>query len=137
MKKYSRQREMILQSLRNRVDHPTAETLYADIKTQMPEIGIATVYRNLSDLCETGQIVKIKSKNGPDRFDGNPEPHIHFECNSCHEIYDIYIHDVQTKKMDNEIQRLAENIGAEAESSNIWIYGFCKKCKLLKNINNS
>ena len=50
MEKYSRQREMILQSLRNRVDHPTAETLYEDIKAKMPEIGVATVYRDLSDL---------------------------------------------------------------------------------------
>ncbi|MFR0822771.1 MAG: Fur family transcriptional regulator [Clostridia bacterium] len=133
MKKYSRQRELILQSLKKRVDHPTAETLYADLKVQMPEIGIATVYRNLADLCETGDIIKIKSKSGPDRFDGNPEPHIHFECDECHEIYDIFIQDNQTKKIDNEIKRLAENIDAQSHTSNIWIYGLCKKCKVLAN----
>ena len=41
MKKYSRQRELILNSLKSRMDHPTAEILYADLKKQMPEIGIA------------------------------------------------------------------------------------------------
>ena len=51
MRKYSKQRELILNSLRNRKDHPTAEKLYLDLKNEMPELGIATVYRNLSDLC--------------------------------------------------------------------------------------
>ena len=135
MKKYSRQRELILQSLRNRVDHPTAEMLYADLKNQMLEIGIATVYRNLSDLCEMGEIIKLRSQLGPDRFDANKEEHIHFECNECHEIEDIYIHEHQTKKIDNEIKRLSENIGAECENANIWLSGMCKKCKRVADIN--
>ena len=63
MKKYSKQRELILESLRHRKDHPTAEKLFIDLKKTMPELGIATVYRNLTDLCEDGQISKIKSKN--------------------------------------------------------------------------
>ena len=131
MKKYSRQRELILQSLKNRVDHPTAETLYSDLKTKMPEIGIATIYRNLSELCENGEIVKIKSKIGPDRFDGNLKPHIHFECDKCHEIYDIYMKEEQASKFDDEIRRLAENINAESHMTSICIYGICKNCKML------
>lgn len=134
MKKYSKQRELILKSLENRMDHPTSEMLYNDLKNQMPEIGIATVYRNLADLCEMGKIVKIKSKIGPDRFDANMQEHIHFECEMCHEIEDIYIHDLQTKKINNEIKRLAENIDAECSTSNIYLYGLCKKCKKLVNI---
>lgn len=135
MKKYSKQRELILQSLKNRIDHPTAEMLYYDIKNQMPEIGIATIYRNLSDLCKMGEVQKIKPKIGPDRFDGNKEEHIHFECTQCHDIMDISIRENQTKKIDNEIKRLSENIDAECKSANIWLYGLCKKCKKLANIN--
>jgi len=135
MQKYSRQRELILNSLKNRMDHPTAEILYADLKNQMPGIGIATVYRNLADLCENGNIIKIKSNYGPDRYDGNIEPHIHFECNKCHEIYDIEMQNPNTRKVDNEIKRLTEDIGAEYANSSIYINGLCKKCKLLVNIN--
>lgn len=129
MKKYSKQRELILQSIKNRMDHPTAEMLYTDLKEQMPEIGIATIYRNLSDLCEMGEIIKIKSQIGPDRFDGNKKEHIHFECSKCHEIEDIYIYEEQSKKIDNEIKKLSEDIGAECENANIWLTGLCKKCK--------
>lgn len=134
MKKYSKQRELILKSLRNRVDHPTAEMLYIDLKNQLPEIGIATVYRNLSDLYEMGEIEKLKSKLGPDRFDGNKEEHIHFQCNECHEIEDIFIHEGQSKKIDNEIKKLSENIGAECANASILLTGLCKKCKRLANI---
>ena len=119
MKKYSRQRELILQSLKNRMDHPTAEMLYTDLKEQMPEIGIATIYRNLSDLCQIG----------PDRFDGNKKEHIHFECSKCHEIEDIFINEGQSKRIDNEVKKLSEDIGAECENANIWLTGLCKKCK--------
>ena len=80
MKKYSKQRELIINSLKNRTDHPTADMLYIDLKKEMPNLGIATVYRNLVELCEEGVIIKIKSKNGPDRYDGNTMPHVHFEC---------------------------------------------------------
>ena len=62
MKNYSKQRQLILDTLKNKVDHPTAETLYKDVKNQMPEIGIATVYRNLAALCDAGEVVKLKSK---------------------------------------------------------------------------
>jgi len=135
MKKYSKQRELILQSLRNRMDHPTAEMLYNDLKNQMPEIGIATVYRNLSDLSEMGEVIKLKSQIGPDRFDANKEEHIHFECNKCHEIEDIYIINNHTKKIHSDIKKLPEDIDAECEHVNIWLTGLCKKCKRLANLN--
>lgn len=129
MKKFSKQRELILNSLKSRTDHPTADTLFIDLKKQMPEIGIATVYRNLAELCEEGQIIKIKSKIGPDRFDGNTMPHIHFECNNCGNVFDIFLYEKQIKELDNEIQKLAKTIGAQSQGANIAIQGLCKNCK--------
>ena len=129
MKRYSKQRELILTSLRNRTDHPTAERLYLDLKNEMPELGIATVYRNLSDLCEEGKIIKIKTSVGPDRFDGNTMPHIHFECKECGDIIDIVLYEDQVKKLDNDLKSFAKQINAEVDSSEITITGLCKKCK--------
>lgn len=129
MKKYSKQRELILESLKNRKDHPTAEMLYKDLKIQMPEIGIATIYRNLSDLCEMGEITKIKSKLGPDRFDGNKEEHMHFECTKCHNIEDIFVDNKQSKKIKEDIKELSKKVDAYCDKTNIWLYGLCKKCR--------
>ena len=129
MKKYSKQRELILNSLRNRKDHPTAEKLYLDLKNEMPELGIATVYRNLSDLCEEGKIIRIKIASGPDKFDGNTMPHIHFECKECGDIIDIVLFENQVKQLDNDLKIFAKQINAEVEDSEITITGLCKKCK--------
>ena len=54
MKKFSKQRELILNSLKSRKDHPTAETLFWDLKKEMPNLGIATIYRNLQNYKENG-----------------------------------------------------------------------------------
>ena len=43
--------------------------------------------------------MKLKSKLGPDRFDGNKEEHIHSECNECHEIED----NTQNAKAQTEV----------------------------------
>ena len=129
MKKYSKQRELILNSLRNRKDHPTAEKLYLDLKNEMPELGIATVYRNLSDLCEEGKFIRIKTASGPDKFDGNTMPHIHFECKECGDIIDIVLFENQVKQLDNDLKIFAKQINAEVEDSEITITGLCKKCK--------
>lgn len=71
MLKYSRQREAIKTFLAGRYDHPTAETVYLGIKEEFPNISLGTVYRNLSLLSDIGEIQKLSTGIGPDRFDGN------------------------------------------------------------------
>lgn len=129
MERYSRQRELILSSLKKRCDHPTAEKLYLDLKDEMPDLGIATVYRNLSALYESGDIAKIKLSAGPDRYEGNNEPHIHFICNNCDEIIDLEITDTLSKDIDENILNRLKNIGAEVEYCNISTSGTCKNCR--------
>ena len=80
MLKRSKQRESIKKFLISRYDHPTAETVYMNIKEEFPNISLGTVYRNLSLLADIGEIQKLSTGIGPDRFDGNPTPHYHFIC---------------------------------------------------------
>ena len=130
MEKYSRQRELIYHSLQTRKDHPTAEMLYNDIIKIMPTIGIATVYRNLAALYESGQILKIETKQGEsDRFDGNLMPHLHFQCLECNEIQDIFLDECDNEKLDEKLKEFANMINAEVTSSKILLKGKCEKCK--------
>ena len=92
-------------------------------------MGIATVYRNLSELCENGEVVKIKSKTGADRFDGNNKPHIHFLCEKCEQLLDICLNENEKNKLDNDMLALAKQIDGKALSSEIVITGICKNCK--------
>ena len=126
MERYSKQRELILNVLKERKDHPTAEMLYNDIIKIMPTIGIATVYRNLAALYESGQILKIETKQGEsDRFDGNLMPHLHFQCLECNEIQDIFLDECDNEKL----KEFANIINAKVTSSKILLKGKCEKCK--------
>ena len=87
--KYSKQREAIKSFLVGRYDHPTAETVYLGIKQEFPNISLGTVYRNLSLLSDIGEIQKLSTGIGPDRFDGNAAPHYHFICTRCGRVLDI------------------------------------------------
>lgn len=67
MLKHSKQRDAIEQFLATRYDHPTAETVYLNLREDYPKISLATVYRNLSLLAELGNIQKIPTgkRSGP------------------------------------------------------------------------
>ena len=90
MQKYSRQRETIRNHLTGRMDHPTAEMIYTALKEEDPKLSLGTVYRNLALLTEQGEIRKIQTANGPDRYDGNRTEHYHFLCRKCCQIFDLY-----------------------------------------------
>ena len=68
--KYSRQRESILQYLSATHSHPTADMVYMHVKEEFPNISLGTVYRNLNLLADIGEIIKIPTPDGGDRFDG-------------------------------------------------------------------
>lgn len=56
--KYLKQREIILRTLQQNAIHPTADKLYELVKKKLPDISLATVYRNLNQMAELGIIKK-------------------------------------------------------------------------------
>ncbi len=86
--KHSRQRDALLNNLRLRYDHPTAEELYMSLKSEMPNISLGTIYRNLNLLSDDGTILKI-SDGGVDHFDAHTHEHYHMLCTECKHVYDV------------------------------------------------
>ncbi len=131
MLNYSRQRECILQLLKARHDHPTAEMLYQDVLQEYPHISLGTVYRNLSLLADLGTIQKIAIGDGPDRFDGNPALHYHFFCESCGCVLDL-----DMEPLDH-INKLA-GCGFDGciKGSVTHFYGTCPTCTRLVSENS-
>ena len=121
--KYSRQRESIRQFIRNCKEHPTADQVYTQIKAEYPNISLGTVYRNLALLVELGEITKISTGNGPDRYDCNTEQHSHFICTQCHNIIDVEGEIV--KEITN---KSAENFDGKITGQRTTFYGTCKEC---------
>lgn len=121
--RHSRQRDSILNELCSRTDHPTADELYASLREQIPNISLATVYRNLSLLADDCVILRLKCGDTADHFDGNTAPHYHLYCNRCHRLYDI---DIPKIDLINYLTKLEYN--GIIESHSITFYGICEKC---------
>lgn len=123
MLKYSRQRESIKRFLMTRTDHPTAETIYENIRLEYPKISLGTIYRNLSLLTEIGEIQTISTGIGPDRFDGNAVPHYHFTCKSCGSVIDLKLQGL------DHINLLAQHdFNGSIEGHTVFFYGTCENC---------
>ncbi len=123
MLKYSRQREAIKRFLMTRTDHPTADTVYVNIKKEFPNISLGTVYRNLSLLASLGEIAKISCGDNSDHFDPNTSPHYHFCCRHCGCVQDI---PMPTVSMLN--QEAQKQFDGQIESHSICFYGTCREC---------
>ncbi len=121
--KYSRQREAIKEYLTQTKDHPTADTVYMNIRNQLPNISLGTVYRNLNLLAELGDIIKIDCQDGSVRFDGDTKPHYHFVCKECGRIADIKMESI------DHINVIANALfGGKIEGHVTYFYGKCAEC---------
>lgn len=120
--RYSKQRELILSNLKNRYDHPTAEMIYQDLKTNHPHLSLGTVYRNLNQLCEAKLINKIDIGNPMVHYDGKTEPHMHFICQECGQIIDI---DIDERLM---LQQFQNNLHYQIKTIHIQMTGVCQDC---------
>lgn len=70
--------------------HPTAQEVFNRVREIDPELGQATVYRNLRILEAQGAIIEVSFGPGAKRYDRNVTRHEHFTCHACGKIEDIY-----------------------------------------------
>lgn len=122
--RYSKQRDIILQTLTDNPIHPTAEQLYALVKQIAPAISLATVYRNLNQLAENGVIKKICGLDGTSHFDHNIHNHYHLLCSKCHKVYDVP-YDIAPRLSEEVLSQT----GMIVESCDIAMRGICNNCK--------
>lgn len=121
--KYSRHRETIKNYLHGRTDHPTADSIYRQIKADHPKMSLGTIYRNLTLLSDQGLLQRIYSPDGSVHFDPNPEQHGHFICTTCHSIRDI---ELPSEESFSDFYQ--SKSGDQVASCTICLYGTCRQC---------
>ena len=119
---YSRQRETILRVLRSTRSHPNATWVYENVKKEIPDISLATVYRNLRTLEQAGEIMKINGDFAEDRYDGFAHNHAHFVCKKCKKIVDTDID-------GNVKRRILSARPVKADDFYVVFTGVCDDCK--------
>ncbi len=122
--KHFRKRDAILNYLRHTTEHPSAETVYAALKAEIPDLSLGTVYRNLSLFKEQGLIISLGSVNGVERYDGNINPHVHFICSGCEAVLDL-----EEMEIPAALKEAATACcGGSVNSCQLSFTGLCSEC---------
>ena len=125
VRKHSRKRDAILSCVRGTTCHPTAEWVYTQLKPEIPDLSLGTVYRNLAMFKQDGEIVSVGTVAGLERFDGNTKPHAHFVCTACNGVYDV----PQAELPEQFVRSAEQETGGEITAYQLSYYGICPNCK--------
>lgn len=122
--KHFRKRDAILDYLMKSKAHPSAETIYSDLKPEIPDLAMGTVYRNLTLFKEKGMVSSVATVNGVERFDANTESHVHFICSNCDAVIDL-----DEMEVPEALSQLAAKCcGGEVDGCQLSFTGLCQEC---------
>ncbi|MBU5625322.1 transcriptional repressor [Oscillibacter sp. MSJ-2] len=119
--RYSARRERIYESVAASCEHPSAEMIYNQLKSELPQLSLGTVYRNLNQLAEEGRLSRLDSGSA-DRFDATVAPHTHFCCTACGRVLDLPV------PYDPALDREAERWGCKVKGHSLTFLGICSGC---------
>ena len=107
----------------SRSRHLSAEDVYQALKTKSSEIGMATVYRALSNFEKVGILVKSTFDNGKAVFEINQGiHHDHLICMECGEVEEFVDEEIERRQKQIAIKR-----GFTLKNHSLALYGSCNK----------
>jgi Fur family transcriptional regulator, peroxide stress response regulator len=119
----TRQREVVLQVIRNEMKHLTANEVFDQAKQILPTISFATVYNSLRYLKDAGHIAEISFGNGASKFDSKTTRHDHAICTKCGKLVDLDL------ELPPELVKLATDFSQfRLESLELTLRGLCPEC---------
>lgn len=128
--KTTSQRTAILKVLLDQPEtHLTAEEIYDLVKKDWPDIGLATVYRNIQLLSEMNLIDKLNLDDGYVRYEiGDPDHehhhhHHHMICIGCGKVFAF-----QEDLLDNLEKKIEQTTGFIVSDHEVKLYGYCRDC---------
>lgn len=117
--KASSARLLLLEKLRPEQAHFTAEELFNSLRTSLPGLSLATIYKNLEDLREAGILRMVTLPNQVRQYEWERGDHMHVvEGNQVRDLEDQALFD----RIRNMI---AEKMGPdfEVETIDVQIFG--------------
>ena len=119
----TKQRSIVLEIVARAKTHPSAEEVFTIARKKLPDISLATVYRNLHLLAEEGKIREVQFEGSTLRYDGMTMEHEHFCCRSCGSVQDL---PVSIPK--SSLTSMQARLGVTVERYSLDYYGLCNKC---------
>ena len=119
----TKQREVVLDVIREADSHLTANEVFSEAKSKLPTISFATVYNSLRYLKDAGHIAEIAFGNGASRFDRMTHRHDHAICSKCGKLVDI-----EMELPGDIVERAAKYSNFRPESIEFTLRGVCPEC---------
>ncbi len=117
------QRQLILDAVKALNIHATAEQVYGRVAAGHPSISKATVYRNLNQMAEAGELLNIGSIKGASHYDHNCHRHYHFICERCEKVFDV---DDFHQELDEGVSNMD---GFQIKGHSLIFNGLCPECR--------
>jgi Fur family peroxide stress response transcriptional regulator len=116
------QRIAIYRALLEANDHPNPEAIYTRVRTTMPSVSLATIYKTLDALVRLGLVSELPATGNSRRYDANVDLHHHLVCTRCDRVTDYYDPALDRIPLPS---RLAE---FRARRVSVHIHGLCANC---------
>lgn len=105
--------------------HLTAEDVYRLLLAEQIDIGLATVYRVLTQFEQAGILTRHHFESGKAVFELNHGGHHdHFMCVKCGSVQEFY-----DPELEKQQESIASRFGFEIQDHELYLYGICKACK--------
>ena len=124
--KYTKQREIIFETILNSTKHLNADELNIIINQKYPteKIGIATIYRALAFLEESLLISSIDLHKEGKKFEPSTKNHHdHLICIKCDKIIEFLDDSIEKKQ-----EQIAQQNGFKLLKHTMYLYGICHNC---------
>ena len=109
---------------RSAVRHLTAEDVYRNLLTEELDIGLATVYRVLTQFEEAGLVVRHHFEGGQSVFElDHGTHHDHLVCVKCGRVEEFL-----DNIIENRQREIAKQAGFTITDHSLNIYGVCASC---------
>ena len=122
--KWTRQREVILDTFLGSREHLTCEDIHARVVKVDPSIGLATVYRTLRLFVEAGIASERRFQEGVTRYEPQQPHHDHLICVRCGNILEF-----ESDAIEELQEQVARKHGFRLLSHRHELYGACASCK--------
>ena len=105
--------------------HLSAEDIYRKLMEQHGEVGVATIYRVLTQFEESGIVNKLNFENNQAVYElSNVDHHDHLVCVKCNKIIEF-----QDDVIEQHQLQIAKKYDFQLTDHSLYLYGLCKTCK--------
>lgn len=105
--------------------HMSAEDVYKALRDAGEDVGLATVYRVLTQFETAGLVMRHRFDGGLSVFEiSTEEHHDHMVCTKCGKVEEFFDEVIESRQL-----KVAEDLGYEISDHSLYLYGLCGECQ--------